>query len=152
MSGYKKDPSIVHYREPDGNDSLFGRELESSDKWSWGAGGGLGLGLPELGRFFAGVRAFDVPGVLAVINLYPDVVAARDEQTGGTALHVAAAYDCREIVRLLVNTGRCDFLAEDNAGRTPAAVARRLGTDPVISRLLARKEAQQRRTQLQPES
>lgn len=101
---------------------------------------------------FMFIREFNVAAAEDALAAVPSLATALDEQTGGTALHVAAAYDCREIVRLLVNTGRCDYLAEDDAGRTPAAVARRLGADPVISRLLARKEAQQRRNQSPPKS
>lgn len=138
---YNKGP-VYHFRPPEMDNPLDKPPINSEqDFWdSLAPGGGI-----DDSRFFHLVRLFDVAGVAEMLRRYPPLSTAIDEPTGGTALHIAAAYNCRDIIRLLVNTGVCDYTARDRAGRTPTMVARRIGSDPVISRFLAMKEAQQRR-------
>lgn len=111
-----------------------------------------GVERPDPETFLQTVRQLDIDEVTDQLDLFPDLAAVSEAKTGATALHLAAAFDSRPLVRALLATSLCDLTAEDHQGLTCAAVARRFGSDPVISRLLARKEAQQRRNQLPPES
>lgn len=74
-------------------------------------------------------------------------VNARDPATGGTALHYAAANGARPALRVLVNSGRCDFMIRDKKGRLASELAGAYGRDPAMARLLLRKEVEQARTQ-----
>lgn len=74
-------------------------------------------------------------------------VNTRDPATGGTALHYAAAHAARPALRVLVNSGRCDFMVRDKKGRLASELAGVYGRDPAMARLLLRKEVEQARTQ-----
>lgn len=71
----------------------------------------------------------------------PDV-NAKDDQ-GMTALHHAAARGARSCIRLLVGTGKCDYLIRDNYGRYAFELAIEGGRDMAVARLLLKKQIQQ---------
>ena len=64
----------------------------------------------------------------------------QDRQTGATALHYAAAYGSRASLRVLLASGKCDFLVRDKAGRLASEMAGVYADDPAVARLLRRKE------------
>lgn len=74
-------------------------------------------------------------------------VNLRDPETGATALHYAAENAARRVLRVLLKTGQCDFLAKDKEGRRPSELADIYGNDPAMARLLLRKEIEQARRQ-----
>src|SRR5690349_20836301 len=77
-------------------------------------------------------------GMKVHLDLGADVTI-RDER-GMTALHHAAATGSRPCIRLLVATGRCDYLIKDNLGRYAYELAFEWGQDYAIARLLAKKQ------------
>jgi ankyrin repeat protein len=64
-----------------------------------------------------------------------------------TALHYVAAYDARPALRVLLKSGKCDFLVRDWEGRLPSEIAREYGLDYAMARLLLIKEVQQAQAQ-----
>jgi ankyrin repeat protein len=64
--------------------------------------------------------------VVRVLLDAPGTDLATRQESGATALHIAAATGDLAMVRLLVNHG-ADRAVTDNGGRTPAAVARSVG-------------------------
>jgi ankyrin repeat protein len=75
------------------------------------------------------------------------LVNQQDKQTGATSLHYAAAYHARAALRVLLKSGKCDFLIRDKAGRLASEMAGVYGNDPAVARLLRRKELAQARGQ-----
>lgn len=69
-------------------------------------------------------------------------VNVRDEQ-GMTPLHHAAASGARPCIRLLVASGKCDYLIRDNQGRYAFELAIEWARDYAVGRLLSMKQAQQ---------
>lgn len=69
-------------------------------------------------------------------------VNAQDEE-GMTALHHAAALGARPCIRLLVATGKCNYLLRDNKGRYAFELAAEWARDYAVARLLSKKQAQQ---------
>ena len=70
-----------------------------------------------------------------------------DPRTGATALHYVAAHGARPAFRVLMTTGRCNFLMRDKKGRLASELAGIYGHDPAMARLLLRKELQQAHAQ-----
>jgi hypothetical protein len=65
----------------------------------------------------------------------------------------SAAYGARPALRVLLNSGGCDFLVRDWEGRLPSEIAREYGHDRAIARLLLIKEVRQARAQgIDPDS
>jgi ankyrin repeat protein len=64
-----------------------------------------------------------------------------------TALHYIAAYDARPALRVLLKSGKCDFLIRDRNGRLPSELAREFGRDDAMARLLLIKEVRQAQAQ-----
>ncbi len=62
---------------------------------------------------------------------------------GMTVLHHAVACGARPCIRVLVNTGKCDYLLQDKQGRYASELAYEWSQDYAVGRLLAKKEAQQ---------
>lgn len=60
-----------------------------------------------------------------------------------TALHHAAALGMRPCVRLLVKSGRCDYLLKDAYGRYASDLAIEWSTDHAVARLLGMKRRRQ---------
>jgi len=71
----------------------------------------------------------------------------QDLKTGETALHIAAACQAREALRVILKSGTCDFLIRDAQGRLPSEMAYLYGNDPAVARLLGNKERIQAETQ-----
>ncbi len=69
-------------------------------------------------------------------------VNVRDEQ-GMTPLHHAAARGARPCIRLLVASGKCDYLIRDEHGRYAFELAIEWARDYTVGRLLAKKQVQQ---------
>jgi hypothetical protein len=67
----------------------------------------------------------------------------RDAETGGTLLHIAAAYGVRPVLRLLINHPETNYLARDGQGRLASALAYEVAHDYAAGRLLLKREARQ---------
>lgn len=65
------------------------------------------------------------------------------DHNGMTALHHAAVRGARPCIRLLVASGKCDFLARDKQGRYAFELAIEWARDYAVARLLIKKQAQQ---------
>ncbi|WP_236182884.1 ankyrin repeat domain-containing protein [Pseudomonas sputi] len=98
-------------------------------------------GLMRQEEFFQKVKAGDVREVELDLLLGIDV-NARDK-FGMTALHYAAATGFRPCIRLLVNSGKCDYLLKDNKGRLASDLAYEWGKDYAVGLLLQKKEVRQ---------
>jgi len=62
---------------------------------------------------------------------------------GLTALHIVAACQARKVLRVLLDTGECDFLMRDSHGRLPSEMGYLLDRDVAVARLLGNKEREQ---------
>jgi len=69
-------------------------------------------------------------------------VNVQDER-GMTALHYAAANGARPCLRILVSSGRCDYLIKDNRDLYAFELAIEWGKDYAVARLLGKKQRQQ---------
>lgn len=67
----------------------------------------------------------------------------QDLKTGETALHITAACQARNALRVLLKSNACDFLIRDNQGRLPSEMAYLYANDPAVARLLGNKERKQ---------
>ncbi|WP_256675892.1 ankyrin repeat domain-containing protein [Pseudomonas sp. R5(2019)] len=65
------------------------------------------------------------------------------DKLGMTALQHAAATGFRPCIRLLVNSGKCNYLLKDNKGRLASELAYEWGRDYAVGLLLQKKEAMQ---------
>lgn len=65
------------------------------------------------------------------------------DKFGMTALHHSAATGFRPCIRLLVNSGKCNYLLKDNKGRLASELAYEWGRDYAVGLLLQKKEAKQ---------
>lgn len=65
------------------------------------------------------------------------------DKFGMTALHHAAAIGFRAGIRMLVNSGKCNYLIKDNKGRLASELAYEWGRDYAVGLLLQKKEARQ---------
>jgi hypothetical protein len=74
-------------------------------------------------------------------------VNATDFPDRATALHYIAAYRARPALRVLLKSGKCNFLIRDRLGRLPSQLAREYGHDDAMARLLLIKEVQQAQAQ-----
>jgi len=72
---------------------------------------------PASGEICVAAANGDLERVKKIISSVPGALRETDSQTGGTALHVAAARGKTEVVKLLVEKG-ADIFAEDLHGRT----------------------------------
>ena len=70
-----------------------------------------------------------------------------DATDKATALHYVAAYDARPALRVLLASGKCNFLIRDRRGRLPSEIAREYGQDRAMARLLLIKEMRQAQAQ-----
>jgi hypothetical protein len=59
------------------------------------------------------------------------------------ALHYIAAYDARPALRIILKRRDLDYLARDRDGRLPSELAREVGNDEGMARLLMIKEMRQ---------
>jgi uncharacterized protein len=67
----------------------------------------------------------------------------QDPLTGETALHAAAGAKARDVLRVLVASGQCNYLLRDKGGRFASELAFLYGDDPAAARLLHIKERTQ---------
>lgn len=70
-------------------------------------------------------------------------VTWQDPANGETALHIAAACQARDVLRVLLKTGQCDYLLRDKKGRLPSELAFLYGEDLTVARLLRIHERKQ---------
>ncbi len=69
-------------------------------------------------------------------------VNAQDEN-GMTALHWATVHGARPCIRMLVASGKCDYLIRDAKGRYASELAFEISGDMGVAHLLSKKEAKQ---------
>jgi ankyrin repeat protein len=65
------------------------------------------------------------------------------DDIGMTLLHRAAATGARPCIRLLVGSGKCDYLIRDKQGRYASGLAIVWGKDYAVAHLLAKHQARQ---------
>ena len=94
------------------------------------------------GEVLAHTRLVDADMVKDLIEKFHADVNYQD-QNGMTALHHAAAIGARPCIRVLVNSGQCDYLIKDNENRYAYELAIIWAKDYAVGRLLAKKQAQQ---------
>lgn len=94
----------------------------------------------SLGREFlsAAARAVAPKAGAFIEEGFP--VNYQDPLTGETALHAAAGANARDALRVLLASGRCNFLLRDKQGRLASELALLYGDDPATARLLGNKE------------
>lgn len=63
------------------------------------------------------------------------------DHNGMTALHYAAVYRARPCLRVLLNSGKCDFLLKNNNGNHASDLAALWAKDYAVCRLLNKKQA-----------
>lgn len=80
---------------------------------------------------------------LAIVLAEPHIDINHRDGDGMTVLHHAAAKGARPCLRLLVASGKCDYLIRDNQGRYPFELAIEWARDYAVARLLMKKQAQQ---------
>jgi ankyrin repeat protein len=95
-------------------------------------------------RFLAAAEDAD-PQQLDALATQGAPVNYHDPWNGSTALHYVAAQGARPALRVLLKTGKCDFLARDHEGRLVSEMAGAHGRDLVMERLLLMKEIRQAR-------
>ena len=93
-------------------------------------------------RLIDAVKAADTSSVKFTVE-ETDVNINYQDEDGMTALHDAAAYDALPCLRILVNSGKCNYLLRDKKGRSASELAFEYGKDYAVGRLLIMKEAQQ---------
>lgn len=100
----------------------------------------LGLELIEAGRECNAAKLQRLINRNAPVNFI-------DPHDHATALHYIAAYRARPALRVILKSGKCDFLIRDGQGRLPSQLAREYGHDVAMARLLLIKEIQQAQAQ-----
>ena len=95
---------------------------------------------------FRAAERGDAVAMLSSLQSGFDVNRLR-ERTGDTVLHIAATRDAKNVVRVLIESGQCDYLIRDPAGRLASEKAYLFGDNPALARLLAIKERKQAKEQ-----
>lgn len=102
--------------------------------------------LPMSNEFIEAVEHGNAEKVKAILEAgFP--VNFQEPATGQTALHIAAASQAREVVRILLETGQCDLLLRDNRGRLASEMAGVFGEDTAMAEDLRRRERAQGKEQ-----
>lgn len=78
---------------------------------------------------------------LKIEDGYEDV--NEQDEFGMTALHYAAAFGARQCLRVLVNSGKCNYLLKDHRGRYASELAFSCGKDYAVGVLLSKKQIKQ---------
>ena len=86
-------------------------------------------------------RSF-IPEAVRYIERGGDINAV-DPVTGYTLLHLSAQTNCRKLIRMLRDTGECDFLIRDSRQRLSSELALSTGLDAPLGHYLMLKEKQQ---------
>ena len=92
-------------------------------------------------QFIDAVRANNLPLVKRLLE--EDIYYNYQDEEGMTALHHAAALGRRGILRCLIASDKCDYLAADYHGRFPSDLSIEWSRDYAMARLLARKRMEQ---------
>jgi ankyrin repeat protein len=108
-------------------------------------------------RLVSAVRSLRAESVADLLHTSSDILPSEkridvntQDEDGMTALHHAAALGARPCVRLLVASGKCDYLLRDNQGRYAFELAIEWAHDYAVARLLAKKQAQQAASRGEP--
>lgn len=91
--------------------------------------------------FIGCARKGDAYGVQCAIEEGVDI--NYQDSSGMTALHYAAMNNARPCVRVLVKSGKCDYLIRDNQGRYASQLALVWGKDIGVATLLVKHQARQ---------
>lgn len=105
-----------------------------------------GKRLLEISRYFGGYgldRAEELLAEAALLIENDADVNLQSEDDKATALHYAACYGVRPLIRLLVNSGRCDYLLKDGEHRYAAGLAMEWSGDFALARLLSKHQVRQ---------
>lgn len=97
-------------------------------------------------EFFGAAEKGDDVAVLAFLFAGYDPNRTR-LRWGDTALHIAATRDARDVARVLIESGRCDYLLRDRHGNLASTNAYLYGRNPALARLLSIKERKQAEAQ-----
>ncbi len=103
-------------------------------------GEGILLALEQ--QFYQSAEKGDEAATFAYVLAGYDVDKPR-QKTKDTVLHIAASRNARDVVRVLVESGKCDYLMRDGQGRLASEKAYLFGRSPALARLLSIKERQQ---------
>ena len=76
----------------------------------------------------------DLEKVKALLKANPDLVFSKDDKFGGTPLHLAAYWNHKDVLELLL-TNKADVNVRDNNGNTPLALAANSNYTEVIELL-----------------
>lgn len=101
-----------------------------------------GSQLLEMVRYMAAEHVATLLAEGADVNVQDD--------NGMTALHHAAVRGARPCIRLLVASGKCDYLMRDNQGRYAFELAIEWARDYAVARLLMKKQVQQAHARGEP--
>lgn len=99
------------------------------------------------GAFLLAVRNAEIDSVRRMLDDGYDRIDYADPATGMTALHIASALNARQLVQLLIATGKCNLAARDKQGRTAATLAIEVADNPALGRYLYALLARQDPTQ-----
>ena len=88
--------------------------------------------------FLDSIKRGDVATARKIMESKP-LINYQDEH-GMTALHYAAAMGSRPCIRLLVNSGLCDYTIQDNKGRYASELAFEYARDYAVGVLLSKKQ------------
>lgn len=72
-----------------------------------------------------------------------DADVNQQDEMGMTALHFAAAFGARQCIRVLVASGKCNYLLKDYRGRYASELAFACGKDYAVGVLLSKKQVKQ---------
>jgi hypothetical protein len=138
---------------PDTSEDPFARAIQSTldrhlpfGQVAWGVFVGVAPDDPHRldKMLIVAARAHSFRGIQLLLERGADP-NWQDEQ-GWTALHFAASENSRTAIRLLVASGKCDYLIQDKQGRYAFELAVEWARDYAVGRLLAKKQAQQAET------
>lgn len=95
-------------------------------------------------EFLYAVCEGDLHKVKQLIDAVKDI-NLRVSGSGGTALHVVAKYQLKDIFKILKTRSDLNYLVKDNEGRLPSQLAMNSDEDVALGTYLKRKEMQQAR-------
>lgn len=89
------------------------------------------------------VKRGDAPALSEMISQGSELDINYQDSTGMTALHYAAMNNARPCIRVLVKSGKCDYLIQDNQGQYASQLALVQGEDIGVATLLVKHQARQ---------
>jgi hypothetical protein len=99
--------------------------------------------MTSLGREFLKAARRGNPQIIAAFIEEGFPVNYQSPLSGQTVLHITAATKARKALRVLVGSGRCDYLLRDNEGRMASELAYLFGEDSAVTRWLRIHERRQ---------